>query len=243
MSTHPLLHTPESLLSSWRHSSLVCAIVLSGLLIFSHDAHAIEGVTSISVGALHSCALTPTGAVMCWGYNSDGQLGDGTNTQRNSPVSIPSLTSGITSISSGQYHTCAITSAGAVMCWGQNSYGQLGDGTTTQRNSPVSIPSLTSGVTSVSSGEYHSCALTSSGAVMCWGLNSNGQLGDGTNTQRNSPVSIPSLTSGVTSISSGAYHSCALTSAGAAKCWGRNSYGQLGDGTTTMRHPLSPFLL
>lgn len=194
-----------------------------------------SGVASISAGYLHTCALTTAGGVKCWGNNGNGQLGDATTTQRLTPVFVSGLTSGVIAVTTGSRHTCALTTGGGVKCWGQNSYGQLGDGTTTQRLTPVYVSGLTTGVIAISAGEQHTCALTTSGGVKCWGDNTYGQLGDGTTTQRLTPVNVSGLTSGVTLISAGNFHTCAITTGGGIKCWGNNGHGQLGDGTTTQR--------
>jgi YD repeat-containing protein len=188
--------------------------------------------TTVSAGYQHTCALTAGGGVKCWGANGSGELGDGTTTLRLTPVDVSGLSSGVVSIAVGTRHTCALTAGGGVKCWGQNLYGQLGDGTTTNRTAAVDVSGLTSGVIAISGGEYHSCALTASGGVKCWGGNYNGQLGDGTTTQRLTAVSVSGLTSGVNAISAGNFHSCALTAVGGLKCWGFNPHGQLGNGTT-----------
>jgi alpha-tubulin suppressor-like RCC1 family protein len=146
-----------------------------------------SGVVSITTGSSHTCAVTTAGGVKCWGYNGYGQLGDGTITYRTTPVDVSGLTSGVASIVAGSYHTCAVTIAGGMKCWGRNNYGQLGDGTTTNRTTPVDVSGLTSGIASAAAGSYHSCAVTTAGGMKCWGWNGNGQLGDGTLTDRTAP--------------------------------------------------------
>jgi len=185
----------------------------------------------VSSGEAHTCAITPSGGVKCWGDNDYGQLGDGTNTDRHAPVDVVGLTSGVTSISTGIDHTCALTTNGGVKCWGGNYFGQLGDGTTTYRNTPVDVVGLTSGIASVSSGGDHTCAVTNSGGVKCWGDNDFGQFGDGTYSDSYVPVDVVDLTSGIISVSTGYRHTCAVTTSGGVKCWGDNDFGQLGDGT------------
>jgi alpha-tubulin suppressor-like RCC1 family protein len=231
------------------------------------------GITAVSAGGFghHTCALTIEGGVKCWGgYNRNGQLGDGTTTKSFVPVDVVGLSSGITKIAAGGFHVCALTNGGGVKCWGGNFAGQLGDGTNTQSTTPVDVSGLTSGVIAITAGEYHTCAITSSGGVKCWGdgnnlpadiagltsgatsitsgddytcivLNSgvkcwgengDGQLGDGTQTYRDSPVNVTGLASDVTAVYARYAHTCALTSSG-SKCWGDNSYGQIGDGVPT----------
>src|SRR4249919_1841539 len=190
------------------------------------------GIQAVAAKGLYTCALTATGTVRCWGDNSRGQLGDGTTAQRRTPVAVTGLASTVRSIATGNLHTCALTTAGAVLCWGSNAYGQLGDGTTTQRLTPVPVAGLGSGVRSIAAGGDHTCAVTTAGAVFCWGDNIAGQLGDGTRAQRNMPVAVSGVSSGVQSIALGYYHSCALSTAGAVSCWGYNAVGALGDGST-----------
>lgn len=192
-----------------------------------------SGVRAVSAGISHTCALTTSGGVKCWGYNYSGQLGDGSRTDHSTPMDVSGLTSGVSAVSAGTFHTCALTSFGGIKCWGSNLYGQLGDGTTTNQTVPVDVSWLSSGVNMVSAGSTRTCALTASGGVKCWGWNLNGQLGDGTTSDRSIPGDVTELTSGVSAISAGAEHACALTSSGGVKCWGMNTYGQLGDESTT----------
>jgi alpha-tubulin suppressor-like RCC1 family protein len=189
----------------------------------------------ISYGQEMGCAVLSSGGLKCWGRNSYGQVGDGTTTDRSTPVSVSGLSSGVTGISVGiaNYSTCALLSTGAARCWGYNNYGQLGDGTKTNRSTSVAVSGLSSGVSAISTGDRFTCAVLSSGAAKCWGGNGSGQLGDGTITNSSTPVDVSGLSSGVTAISTGWSSSCALLSTGAVKCWGGNGSGQLGDGTIT----------
>ncbi|HRJ40908.1 MAG TPA: hypothetical protein PL105_03465 [Caldilineaceae bacterium] len=182
----------------------------------------------------HACALTAAGGVKCWGGNYFGQLGDGTTEDRSIPVDVVGLGTDIIAIDAGWYHTCALTTAGGVKCWGYNKYGSLGDGTTEDRRTPVDVVGLSSGVAAITSG-VHTCALTTAGGVKCWGYNYSGHVGDGTTETRITPVDVIGLSSGVVAIASHWQHTCALTTAGAVKCWGHNKYGGLGDGTTEDR--------
>ena len=199
-----------------------------------------SGVGAIAAGDEHTCALLTNGGVKCWGWNSDGQLGDGTITSHWTPVDVSGLGGGVTAIAAGGGHTCALLDGGGVKCWGHNNRGQLGDGTTTNRSTPVAVSGLNSGVAAIAAGGSrldgaHTCALLDGGGVKCWGWNSDGQLGDGTTTNRSTPVDVIGLNSGVAAIAAGWTHSCALLDSGGVKCWGRNEFGQLGDGTTTNR--------
>ena len=191
-------------------------------------------ITKISAGAAHSCAQTSVGGIKCWGSNVSGQLGDGSTTNRLTPVNVSGISSGIGAIASGWNHTCALAAGGAVKCWGNNSSGQLGDGTTTNRTSPVNVTGFsTSGAAAISGGQLHTCLLTNAGGVKCWGDNASGQLGNGTTTNAPTPTNVVGLASGIKKISAGRGHTCALTTAGGVKCWGDNTSGQLGNGSTT----------
>jgi alpha-tubulin suppressor-like RCC1 family protein len=199
-----------------------------------------NGVAQISVGGYHTCALTTSGGVKCWGGNYFGALGDNGMLNTSTPGDVVGLTSGVAQISAGAYYTCALMTTGGVKCWGYNFQGQLGNGTFTTGflpgiRIPVDVIGLNSGVAQISAGADHTCALLTTGAVKCWGANSNGALGDGTFTESAVPVDVISLTGGVTQISAGADHTCALTTSGGIQCWGSNTNGALGDGTFTNR--------
>jgi alpha-tubulin suppressor-like RCC1 family protein len=198
-----------------------------------------SGAISISSGYINSCALMSYGGVKCWGDNWTGQLGDGTSVNRSPAVNVKGLTSGVTEITSGIQFTCALLSGGSVKCWGANNYGQLGDGTTSNRYEPTQVTvngQPISGVASLSGGYEHACAVLTNGQAMCWGRNDYGQLGDGTTTNRSVPTSVKvngQPISGIASISGGLKHTCAITTGGAAKCWGHNEMGSLGNGEIT----------
>ena len=197
-----------------------------------------SGVTQIAAGFFHTCALLSTGGVKCWGRNSYGQIGNGlVEATRLTPVDVSALSSGVTQIAAGFFHTCALLSTGGVKCWGSNNYGQIGNGLVeATRPTPVDVPSLSFGVAQITAGYNHTCALLSTGGVKCWGRNDSGQIGDGTSgTDRLSPVDVLGLASGVSAITAGMSHTCALLDTGRVKCWGYNAYGQIGDGTTSTR--------
>jgi len=206
-------------------------------------AAASGGASAVSAGGLHTCALTRAGGVKCWGWNAFGQLGDGTTTDSTTPVDVSALSDRVTAVSAGSYHTCALTRAGGVKCWGRNDVGQLGattsetcfigsDCTTT----PVDVSGLASRVADISAGGLHTCALTRAGGVKCWGFNVQGELGDGQICSTyfcSAPIDVSGLSSGVAAISAGGGHTCALAKAGGVKCWGWNVEGELGDGSAT----------
>ena len=182
--------------------------------------------TQVSPGSAHACALASNSVVYCWGFNSDGQLGDGTTATR----FVPSPVSGgftFASVVSGTDHSCALTAAGTAFCWGLNGNGQLGDGTTTNRVTPTLVGG---GLTfqSLGAGETWTCGLTTAGQAYCWGNLS------AANQTQTSPKSYAAA-SPFSSLSVGGAHACGLTSDGTAFCWGNNTFGQLGDSTTTRR--------
>jgi alpha-tubulin suppressor-like RCC1 family protein len=182
-----------------------------------------SGVASISIGRDQTCAITTTGAVKCWGLDFGAGSSD-------VPVDMPGLSSGIAAVSEGDNFSCAVTSAGAALCWGRNSDGELGNGTTNDSyQMPVGVSGLSSGVVAIAAGDSHACAITASGGVKCWGANVQGQLGNNSTKSSSVPVDVVGLPSSVVAITAGVNHTCAITSVGAAKCWGSNYYGEVGN--------------
>lgn len=196
------------------------------------DSGAYNTLLSVSAGQGSStCVVFTGGALKCWGQNNYGQLGDGTMTDRTSPVPIDAGTSYAAVVNGGGPSACGLTSAGVVKCWGWNGGGQLGDGSTSQRLAP----SVTDGgaiYKSVVGGSGpHHCGINAADQLRCWGYNPYGQIGDGSISTRATPATIDSVT--YKSVSIGANHTCGVTTGGVLKCWGDNSAYQLGDGTTT----------
>jgi len=261
------------------------------------------GVTAISAGVRHSCALTSGGGVKCWGVNYGGALGDGTEDRRFAPVDVaglsdgvkavvagydrscavlevgavkcwgtdygltpvdvPGLSSGVVAVDTDSFIGCALTSAGGVKCWGFH-YGPtavdvpgLVNGVKAVTTGgplcaltiggavrcwgpdnnwmPADVPGLGSGVVALATGTGHGCVLLTTGGIKCWGSNEQGELGDGTTIDRATPVNVAGLSRGMTAVGVGGFHSCAVSGAGAIKCWGDNASGDLGDASTVRR--------
>ncbi|RKG89192.1 hypothetical protein D7W82_07985 [Corallococcus sp. CA049B] len=190
------------------------------------------GFQRVAAGRYHTVALKSDGSVWAWGSNSVGQLGDGTTTDRTTPVQVQGLT-GVTAIHAGKHHSVAFKQDGTVWAWGSNQSGQLGDGTTTNRTTPVQVQGLT-GVATLHAGGDHTVVLKQDGTVWAWGNNFEGELGDGTTTYRKQPVRVTGLT-GVTALGIGSGHTVALKQDGTLWAWGFNSVGQVGDGTKVNR--------
>jgi alpha-tubulin suppressor-like RCC1 family protein len=219
-------------------SSTAVAVSTTGVL-------AGKTLTDITAGDSWTCALDSNGAAYCWGQNGSGQLGNNSTTPSAVPVAV---TGGhaFTEISASDLgdHTCAIDTAGKAWCWGVNTNGQLGNNSTTQSLVPVAVD--TTGVlagktlTKIAVGTSFTCVLDTAGQAYCWGLNTNGELGNNSTTQSLVPVAVS--TTGVlagktlTEIDAGASFACGLDAAGAAYCWGQNSTGQLGNNSTTESH-------
>lgn len=198
-----------------------------GTIILLFPARNLSAGTKISTHYLHVLTLQTDGTVWAWGVNNYGQLGDGTNINRNSPIRVSGL-DGVISISAGEFHSLALKADGSAWAWG---YGVVGDGTWYHRNYPVRVLNLDN-VVDLCAGAYHSLALKADGTVWAWGINYDGQLGDGTVTSRSSPVKVSSL-SQIVAIEAGYFHSLALKSDGTVWAWGSNLAGELGNGTST----------
>ncbi|HXE83400.1 MAG TPA: hypothetical protein VN513_08720, partial [Gemmatimonadales bacterium] len=163
-----------------RLPALLLVLALAGHLL--SGAPALAAVPSIAAGHDRSCALSAGGSALCWGNDATGALGDGAAILSRTPLQVTGLSSGVLSVgtTSAAYHTCAVTIGGAAFCWGNNSAGQLGNGSYAAATVPVPVTGLSSGIAAIVPGNLHTCALTTAGAIYCWGYNQYGQLGDGT---------------------------------------------------------------
>lgn len=194
----------------------------------------------VSAGPDHTCGLTTAEEVYCWGRNHRGQLGDGAFQDTSSPVAVDVSrlsTQTFAQVSVGLAHSCGVTTAGEVYCWGGNSNGKLGDGTFQGSSTPVAVDvSDLSGerFLAVSAGQDHTCGVSTAGEAYCWGFNGSGRLGDGTTSTRSTPVPV-STSESFAQVSAGRRHTCGVSTAGNALCWGSNTWGQLGEGTRTDR--------
>jgi len=206
--------------------TMITAVCVLLFLVSAEPAH--PAYTDIAAGSNHSLALNSTdGKVWAWGYNNEGQLGDGSTLDRITPVQVSGLTD-VSKIAAGSAHNFALKSDGTVWAWGYNYYGQFGDGTTASRITPVQVFQL-SGVSQIAAGSSHSLALKSDGTVWAFGYDSVG-LGDGITKRSSTPVQVSGLI-GVSQIAAGGSHSLALKSDGTVWAWGDNTYTQLGDDT------------
>lgn len=227
----------------WLAITLISSLVMlsNGILGSDHRAYATPVTpitTAITGGDGFSLSLDKSGTVWGWGNNSSGTLGDGTTTDRLSPVKVSGLSgSTISSISAKYLHSLALGS-GAVWAWGNNTFGQLGNNSLNDSNIPVKITSGLSGktVTAIATGMSHSLVLTSLGTVYAWGNNENGQLGIGSTNSRSTPIQITGFSSkSIKAIAAGSSFSMALALDGSVWAWGNNGSGQLGDGGNTTR--------
>ncbi len=193
---------------------------------------------AVIAGFNSACVILNDSTGMCTGTNQDGQLGTGTTTNYTSftPVTILPTNSNLVALSIGVRHTCGLLDNGSVYCWGWGSSGQLGDGTTQNRNNSSVQVQLPAGRTAIAidSGMRHTCAILDDDSAVCWGRNELGQIGDNTTTDRTTPTNVSMPTGlGVASISAGRDHTCAIATNGSVWCWGAYQKGQLGNGWTT----------
>ncbi|HJL14313.1 MAG TPA: hypothetical protein RMH99_01585 [Sandaracinaceae bacterium LLY-WYZ-13_1] len=193
-------------------------------------------IAQIEGGDGHYCYRWEGGAVYCWGNNDDGQLGDGTTMDRDTPVQLTGLDA--IDVTVGDAHGCAVRRDGTVACWGNNDFGQLGDDSAMARLTPVSVVGLpdasTDPAVDVSAGDQYTCAVTSGGAMYCWGRREHGRLGDGERSDGSQPTAMP-VSGGHrwSSVAAGGDATCGVRTDGVAMCFGHRHQGQLGDGGDT----------
>jgi alpha-tubulin suppressor-like RCC1 family protein len=192
----------------------------------------LAGVTQISAGGDHTCAVLLDATVWCWGRNDHGQLGNGTTTDSSLPV-LAGLNAATKTVVAGGDHTCAVSMNDGPRCWGDNQFGQTGQKPSEKVVLPPSMP-LTNSVSAIVAGWSHTCYVRG-GVVRCFGANATGQLGNGTTDDSWAAVAVPGLTK-ATGLSAGVGHTCATLTDRSLYCWGANEQGQLGDGTTNEQH-------
>ena len=230
--------------------SHTCALLASGAVVcwgsntvgelgnygpFSTEPVGVVGITNairIAAGGQHSCAVLADATIRCWGSNYFGELGDGSPTFL--AVAAPVVSAGITNavaVAAGGRHSCALLATGTIECWGQNTFGQLGNGTLSDSLTPVTVTGITNAL-AVTAGLDHSCALLADATIKCWGANFMGQVGNGTTTNTPIPTPVAGINT-ATAIQAGQLHTCAQLADNSVRCWGYNYWGQLGDGTAS----------
>ena len=249
------IRTAKTVAAAYSHS---CAVLTSGAVKCWGDNYygqlgngkihtrsttpvSVSGIStakSVAVGENFSCALLTSGAVKCWGVGAYGQLGNGKNLLSSTPVMVSGINTA-TALAAGQVHSCAVLKGGTVKCWGYNYYGELGNGTTGGESlTPITVLGINT-ATAVRGGYFHSCAMIDGGGVLCWGNNESGELGDGTTSDSNTPVAVGGIIA--SRLTAGASHTCALLTNGKVKCWGDNYDGQLGNGLNGYSEFANPF--
>lgn len=196
-------------------------------------------VIQMAASTVSSYAIDEDGKVWAWGQNGNGRLGDGTTTQRLTPVQVDTSTGlpAVVALRTNEGHVIATAADDSIWAWGSNTYGQLGIGSTTQQTRPQQITTGISAASSIGTGYYHSLAVSAAGDVWAWGRNTNGQLGNNSTTQATSPIQAISVggLEDVLLVAGADNHSLALKADGSLYAWGNNTHGRLGDGTTTQR--------
>jgi alpha-tubulin suppressor-like RCC1 family protein len=198
----------------------------------------VSNAVRVAAGYRHSCAITESGDVYCWGNNDDLQLGGvipsmnviRPGSEYPDAVVVHGLPGPAVDIAAGSYHTCAVIDDGTVWCWGYDDHGQLGDNAPMAMGKPPAMVGGADDVVEIALGGHTSCARRSDGSVLCWGINDAGQLGDGTQNDRATPGLVPNLVASAITASGG--HTCAIVDGGHYTCWGNNYNGQLGDGSS-----------
>jgi len=229
----------------------------------------LTNIKSIRTGFYHTCALSNAGNIYCWGRNDYGEFGDGSTSSASAPVRVlkgaavsadndGTYLTNIKSIGPGGDHTCALSNAGNIYCWGENPDGELGNGSTADAHTPVRVlkgaavsadndGTYLTNIGSIDPGYYHTCVLSNAGNTYCWGYNDVGELGNGSTVSASAPVRVlkgaavsadndGTYLANLKSIYGGGYYTCALSNAGNTYCWGENGYGQLGNGSTAAAH-------
>lgn len=183
--------------------------------------------------AVHNCSLMGDGTVECWGMNKYGQLGDGTLTNSDHPLVVKQLTQSVRLLAVGGDHVCVTYQDDTTWCWGQNKYGELGDGQLTPGSrQAVEVKGLPSPPAQMIAGVWHTCAILKDSSTWCWGHNEEGELGNGTTGIGSpTPVRVKGLPATPTQLAAGNFHTCALEPDGSTWCWGEGKYGQLGNGS------------
>ncbi|MEO0247977.1 MAG: RCC1 repeat-containing protein [candidate division WOR-3 bacterium] len=191
----------------------------------------LDEVDELAAGGYFACAKKKDGSLWCWGENAEGHLGDGSTTLRSRPVGVVSLEKGVVQVATGWDHACAVKDDSTLWCWGYNAYGQLGVGNRINSSIPIQVTALENHVVQVECGDQFTCALKDDGTLWCWGYNSYGQLGDGSESSKDMPVQVNVPVEKIVALSPGGNHTCVLAQDGVVWCWGINTYGQLGNGS------------
>jgi alpha-tubulin suppressor-like RCC1 family protein len=250
--TTALLQNVAALVTSYSHS---CAILTSGEVQCWGENFdgglGLPGVTSklapttvplpaparaLALGAYHTCVVLVDGRPACWGFDDNGAVGDGMKVRRDSPFVVPGIGDAL-AVAAGYQHTCVLRAGGAIQCWGANGSGQLGDGTTNDSPTPVTVVGMPRPAIDVCGGQNNACALDANHGVYCWGQNYEGEIGDGTYVDRSSATPVTGLASGVVELACGFTVTCARMMNDSVQCWGTNTYGALGDGSTASHRP------
>jgi alpha-tubulin suppressor-like RCC1 family protein len=201
----------------------------------------LSGIVQLSTGGVHTCVVTSDRGVKCWGYDAYGQVGNGSAAPTPggdvlTPTDVPGV-SNVAVLSTGGYHTCVMLQDGTAECWGQNTDGQLGDGSGVNQLTPVPVAAAPGAFAQLIAGSYDTCGITPSGATMCWGDGGLGQIGDGASVDRFVPTAVSGASAGTAAVGIGRFGICRVDSAGVLTCWGGNLWGQTGLQTSSTAIP------